>query len=91
MFGKRHSKWPPGGAVAACTCASGVFATGLPSGYDLALVHGAKAEGYKLTNVPLWQQFEDDFSAAAASLQRNYLSQLRETGQQIGAYVPGGG
>lgn len=64
--------------------------TGLPEGYDLALVHGAKAEGFKLTNVPLWQSFDDDFTAAANALRRDYLNKVREQGQQFGAYHPGG-
>jgi hypothetical protein len=63
--------------------------TGLPDGYDLALVHGAKAEGFKLTNVPLWQGFDEDFTAATNALRRDYLSQVREQGQQFGAYRPG--
>ena len=62
--------------------------TGLPDGYDVALVHGGKAEGFKLTNIPLWQGFDDDFTAAANALRRSYLSQVRETGQQWGAYHP---
>jgi hypothetical protein len=62
-------------------------ATGLPDGYDLALVHGGKAEGFKLTNVPLWQGFDDDFTAAANALRRNYLTSIREAGaQQLGAF-----
>lgn len=60
--------------------------TGLPDGYDLALVHGGKAEGFKLSNVPLWSGFDDDFNAAANALRRDYLSKVREQGQQFGAY-----
>jgi hypothetical protein len=65
--------------------------TGLPEGYDLALVHGGKAEGFKLSNVPLWQGFDDDFTAFANAMRRNYLTGLRaSTMKQLGAYRPGG-
>jgi hypothetical protein len=64
--------------------------TGLPDGYDLALVHGAKAEGFKLTNVPLWQGFDEDFTAYVNAMRANYLTGVREAGaQQLGAYRPG--
>ena len=65
--------------------------TGLPDGYDLALVHGGKAEGFKLTNIPLADNFDADFTAAVNALQRNYLSSVREVGGQMGAYRPGVG
>lgn len=63
--------------------------TGLPDGFDLALVHGGKAEGFKLANVPLWQGFDEDFTAAANALRRDFLTNLRAGGQQLGAYHPG--
>lgn len=64
--------------------------TGLPDGYDLALVHGGKAEGFKLANVPLWQGFDDDFTAAAQTLRQNYLTQVKAaSSRQFGAYKPG--
>lgn len=64
--------------------------TGLPDGYDLALVHGAKAEGFKLKVVPeLAASFDQDFTAALNALSANYLTQVREQGQQWGAYRPG--
>lgn len=62
--------------------------TGLPDGYDVALVHGAKAEGFKLTNIPLWQGFDDDFTAAANALRRNYLTGIRGQVGQMGLYRP---
>jgi hypothetical protein len=63
--------------------------TGLPEGYDLALVHGGKAEGFKLSNVPLWQGFDDDFTAFANAMRRNYLTAVRaSTAKQLGAYRP---
>lgn len=63
--------------------------TGLPDGYDLALVHGAKAEGFKLSNVPMAQAFDDDFNAYLNAMRRTYLNEVREQGQQFGAYRPG--
>jgi hypothetical protein len=63
--------------------------TGLPDGYDLALVHGGKAEGFKLSNVPLWSGFDDDFTAAANALRRNYLVSVRAQGEQLGSFTPG--
>jgi hypothetical protein len=63
--------------------------TGLPDGYDLALVHGGKAEGFKLSNIPLWQAFDADFTAASNALQRNYLTAIRGEVGQLGAYRPG--
>lgn len=63
--------------------------TGLPDGYDLALVHGAKAEGFKLSNIPMAAAFDDDFNAYLIAMRRNYLNKVRETGQQLGAYRPG--
>lgn len=72
------------------TLAGDADPTGLPDGYDLALVHGGKAEGFKLANVPLWQGFDDDFTAFANAMRRNYLVAVKESGsQQLGAFVPG--
>lgn len=63
--------------------------TGLPDGYDLMLVHGGKAEGFKLSNVPLAQNFDDDFTAFLNAMRRNYLTGVRAAGaQQFGAYTP---
>lgn len=62
--------------------------TGLPDGYDLALVHGAKAEGFKLTNIPLSGNFDADYTAAIETLRRAYLRVVKEPGQQFGAYRP---
>lgn len=62
--------------------------TGLPDGYDLALVHGAKAEGFKLRNVPLWSAFDADFTAAVTTMQANYLVGIRGNAGQLGSYRP---
>lgn len=64
--------------------------TGLPDDYDLALVHGGKAEMFKLQIVPdLATSFDGNYNAVINSLQRNYLAQVKEPGQQWGAYTPG--
>lgn len=62
--------------------------TGLPATYDMALVHGAKAEVFKLKKIPVWQDHEDEFAAAVAALQRNYLTSVRGEVGQFGAYRP---
>lgn len=58
--------------------------TGLPDAYDLALVHGAKAEGFKLTNIPLWQGFDEDFTAYYNALKRDCLIGVRSGTRQLG-------
>lgn len=64
--------------------------TELPDGYDVALVHGGKAEGFKLSNIPnLAQQFDGDFTAATNALQRTYLTAIRGQAPQFGSYRPG--
>lgn len=63
--------------------------SGLPDGYDLALVHGGKAEGFKLANIPLWQGFDDDFNAHANAMRRNWLTGIRGQAPQFGAFRPG--
>jgi hypothetical protein len=64
-------------------------ATGLPDGFDLALVHGGKAEGFKMTNIPLAANFDADFTAAVTALENDWLEAVKETGGQSGAYRPG--
>lgn len=63
--------------------------TGLPDGFDLALVYGAKATGYELTNNPLAATLEQAYVAAIANLENGWLDQTLETGEQSGAYRPG--
>lgn len=61
--------------------------TGLPDGYDLGLVHGAKAEGFKLNNIgDLSANFDADFSATANTMRRAYLSAVKDSGGQFAAY-----
>jgi hypothetical protein len=64
--------------------------TGLPDGFDLALVHAARAEGFKLTNAFQLAEFEDaEFNAAIGALENDWLEDVLETGGQVGAYRPG--
>lgn len=65
--------------------------TGLPDGFDLALVYGAKATGYALTNNPLAPALEQSYDAAIAAMENAWLDQTLETGEQSGAYRPGSG
>jgi hypothetical protein len=59
---------------------------GIPAGYHLALVHGAKAEGFKLTNVPLAAAFDADFQAAITAMQRKYVDASKPRVVQAPAY-----
>lgn len=63
--------------------------TGLPDGFDLALVHGGRAEGYKLTNIPLSADEDADYEAVVAAMENDWLDSVLETGAQIGAFRPG--
>lgn len=63
--------------------------TGLPDGFDLALVHGGKAEGYKMTNIPLSANSDADFTAAVSAMENDWLEQNLATGERTGAYRPG--
>jgi hypothetical protein len=60
----------------------------IPAGYHMALVHGAKAEGFKLSNVPLAGSFEEDFQAAITVMSRKYLGNNRTGHPQVPAYRP---
>ena len=63
--------------------------TGFPDGYELMLVHGGKAEGFKLTNIPLAANFDADFTAYVTAMENNWLDEVSESGsQQSGAYRP---
>jgi hypothetical protein len=64
--------------------------TGLPDGYDLALIYGARATGYALNNVQaLAGEYEQMFDAQVAALANDWLDVVLETGGQSGAYRPG--
>lgn len=64
--------------------------TGLPDGFDLALVYGARATGYALNNVQaLAGEYEQMFDAQVAALANDWLDVVLETGGQSGAYRPG--
>jgi len=60
----------------------------LPEGYHMALVHGAKAEGFKLSNVPLAGAFEEDFAAAIEVMKSKYLTSNRTGHAQVPVYRP---
>lgn len=62
--------------------------TGLPDGFDLTLVHGAKAEGLALSNVPLAQTHENLFAAGVAAMENDYLTGIRGQVGQMGRYRP---
>lgn len=49
----------------------------IPAGHHLSLVHGSKGSGFKLTNVPMASQLEQDFSNAITAMRANYLDDLR--------------
>ena len=49
----------------------------LPVEHQLALVHGAKATGFRLTNVPMAEQLEEDFKNTLAAMRANYLEDIR--------------
>lgn len=61
----------------------------IPPEAHLFLVHGAKAEGYKLTDATLSQSYENDFQNGLATLGRRYLRSMRGTATQARAYRPG--
>ena len=65
--------------------------TGLPDSFDLALVYGAKATGYELTNNPLAPSLEQAYLSCIAAMENGWLDQTLETGEQSGAYRPGTG
>lgn len=58
----------------------------IPAQYHMALVHGGKAEGLKLMNIPLWESFDQDFQAAITAMRRQYLVGIRGASEQFGAY-----
>ena len=64
-------------------------ATGIPDGYDVALIHGGKAEGYKLSNIPLWQAFDQNYLYYIKVMEGQYLNELDGAQDTFGgAYRP---
>jgi hypothetical protein len=64
--------------------------TGLPDGFDLALVFGARAVGYALNNAgAMAGEYEQMFDAQVAALANDWLDVVLETGGQSGAFRPG--
>jgi hypothetical protein len=49
----------------------------IPAEHHLSLVHGGKGSGFRLTNVPMASQLEQDFSNAITAMRANYLDDLR--------------
>lgn len=62
----------------------------MPDPFEGAIVDGAKARGFTLTNDPLGAGFEAACQAGLVSLRRLYLRSMRGTGTQAPAYRPGG-
>lgn len=62
--------------------------TGLPDGFDLALVYGAKAAGFALKNVPLSQNFENQYAGVIVAMENDYLTGIRGQVGQMGRYRP---
>lgn len=63
----------------------------IPLGHHLSLVHGAKAEGFKLSNISLAADFDADFQADVQVMQRKYKSNIKEQVGQMGSpWRPGG-
>ena len=58
----------------------------IPTGYHMGLVHGGKAEGFRLTNVPLADQFDADFRGTVDAMRAKYLSPMRDKRRQSPAY-----
>ena len=64
--------------------------SGLPDGYDMALVHGAKRIGFTLINNPFADDFHVLFQEKKQALAEGYTYGISESGLQIPAYRPGG-
>lgn len=63
--------------------------TGLPDGCDMALVYGAKADGYVATNAgALAPILEERFQAIYEGMMNDWLEAVLETGGQSGAFRP---
>lgn len=60
----------------------------IPAGYHVALVHGGKAAGFRLTNIPLADQFDAEFRGHIDAMRAKYLTAMRDKQRQIPAYRP---
>lgn len=58
----------------------------IPTGYHMGLVHGGKAEGFRLTNIPLADQFDADFRGTIDVMKAKYLAPVRDKQRQSPAY-----
>jgi hypothetical protein len=63
--------------------------SGLPDGYDTALVYGAKRLGFTQINNPFADDFATLFNQKKAALQEAYTYGIEESGLQAPAYRPG--
>ncbi len=63
--------------------------TGLPEPFDLALVFGAKAAGYRATNNPIASSLDAEFQASVQMMESAWVEQVLEAGGQLAAYRPG--
>lgn len=63
--------------------------SGLPDGYDLALVHGAKGIGFTMINNPFADDFVRVFQQKKQQLAAAYTFGIDEAGLQSPAYRPG--
>lgn len=62
----------------------------MPDPFEGAIVDGAKARGFTLTNDPLAAGFENACQLGLVALRRLYLRSMRGTATQHPAYRPGG-
>lgn len=60
----------------------------IPAGYHMALVKGAKAEGFRITNVPLADQLDAEFRGDIDAMRSKYLTPIRDKQRQVPAYRP---
>ena len=64
--------------------------SGLPDGYDTALVYGGKRLGFTQINNPFADDFATLFREKKQALAEGYTYGISESGLQIPAYRPGG-
>jgi hypothetical protein len=62
--------------------------TGLPPGYDMSLVYGAKDIGFTLINNPFADDFHQKYLAKKQALRDAYTYGIDEPGEQVAAFRP---
>lgn len=60
----------------------------LPAMYHMALVHGAKAEGARLTLMPDAPNFDQAFQTSIEAMRNKYLRPIHDRAPQVPAYRP---